>query len=75
MLQEMFGGGSYWDIIAEVQHHVKLNLHTPTFCYLTHLVQVKVQLDEASRARVRCACDKFKELSPIRTARSASYFF
>ena len=28
---------------------------------------------EAARARVRCAWAKFNELSPIRTARGASY--
>ena len=30
-------------------------------------------MDEAARARVRCAWAKFKDLSPILTARGASY--
>ena len=30
-------------------------------------------MEEAARARVRCAWAKFKELSPILTARGASY--
>ena len=30
-------------------------------------------VEEATRARVRCAWAKFKELSPILTARGASY--
>ena len=30
-------------------------------------------MDEAARARVRCAWAKFKELSPILTARGASH--
>ena len=30
-------------------------------------------MEEAARARVRCAWTKFKELSPILTARGASY--
>ena len=49
-------------------------IHPRSAIWMTHLVQVKVQLDEASRARVRCARAKFKELSHIRTARGASLF-
>ena len=30
-------------------------------------------MEEAARARVRCAWAKFKELSPIRTALGSSY--
>ena len=30
-------------------------------------------MEEAAKARVRCAWAKFKELSPILTARGASY--
>ena len=30
-------------------------------------------MEEAARARVRCAWEKFKELSPILMARDASY--
>ena len=30
-------------------------------------------MEEVARARVRCACEKFKELSPILAARGASY--
>ena len=40
------------------------------FCYLDLM---QVVWGEASRARVRCAWAKFKELSPILTARGASY--
>ena len=43
------------------------------FCYLGDTLGVGGGAEEAARARVRCACAKFKELSPILTARGASY--
>ena len=41
----------------------------PKFCYLGDTLG----LEEAARARVRCAWARFKELSPILSARGASY--
>ena len=43
------------------------------FCYLGDTLGVGGGMEEAARARVRCAWAKFKELSPILTARGASY--
>ena len=48
-----------------IEPSVKLEC-VPKFCYLGGV-------EEAARARVRCAWAKFKELSPIPTARGASY--
>ena len=45
----------------------------PKFCYLGDTLGVGRGVEEAARARVRCACAKFKELSLILTARGASY--
>ena len=45
----------------------------PKFCYLGDTLGAGGGADEAVRARVRCAWAKFKELSPILTARGASY--
>ena len=42
------------------------------FCYLGDTLGAEGGVEEAARARVRCACAKFKELS-ILTARGASY--
>ena len=42
------------------------------FCYLGDTLGVG-GVDEAARARVRCAWAKFKELSPIQIARGVSY--
>ena len=42
------------------------------FCYLGDTLGAE-GVDEAARARVRCALAKFKELSPILTACGASY--
>ena len=42
------------------------------FCYLGDLIGSGGGAEEASRARVRCAWSKFRELSPILTARGAS---
>ena len=45
----------------------------PKFCYLGDILGAGGGVEEAARARVRCAWAKFKELSPILTARGASY--
>ena len=42
------------------------------FCYLGDMIGSGGGAEEASRARVRCAWAKFRELSPILTARGAS---
>ena len=54
-----------------IQPNVKLEC-VPKFCYLGDTLGA-VGVEEAARARVRCAWDKFKEVSPILTARGASY--
>ena len=41
--------------------------------YLGDTLGVRGGVEEAARARVRCTWAKFKELSPILTARGASY--
>ena len=45
----------------------------PKFCYLGDTLGAAGGVEEAARARVRCAWAKFKELSPILAARGASY--
>ena len=45
----------------------------PKFCYLGDTLGAGGGIEEAARARVRCAWAKFKELSPILTAQGASY--
>ena len=42
------------------------------FCYLGDMIGLGGDSDEAARARMRCAWAKFRELSPILTARGAS---
>src|SRR5664279_3605061 len=42
------------------------------FCYLRDVIGAGGGADEASRARVRCAWSKFRELSSILTSRGAS---
>ena len=53
-----------------IEPNVKLEC-VPKFCYLGHTLGAKCVggVEEAARARVRCAWAKFKELSPILTAR------
>ena len=41
-------------------------------CYLGDMIGAGGGAEEASRARVRCASGKFRELSPILTSRGAS---
>ena len=58
---------------VEIELGVKLQC-VPKFCYLSDTLDAGEGVDEAARARVlRCAWTKFKELSPISTARDASY--
>ena len=45
----------------------------PKFCYLGDTLEARGGVEEAVRARVRSAWATFKELSPILTARGASY--
>ena len=52
--------------------NVKLECVT-RFCYLGDILGAGGGVEEAARARVRCAWAKFKELSPILTALGASY--
>ena len=55
-----------------IEPNVKLEC-VPKFCYLGDTLGAGGGVEEVARARVRCAWDKFKELSPILTARGASY--
>ena len=45
----------------------------PKFCFLGDTLGAGGGVEEAARARVRCAWAKFKDLSPILTDRGASY--
>ena len=42
------------------------------FCYLGDVIGARGGAEEASRARIRCAWAKFRELAPILTSRGAS---
>ena len=55
-----------------IEPNVKLEC-VPKFCYLGETLGAGGGVEEAVRARVRYAWAKFKELSPILTARGASY--
>ena len=55
-----------------IEPNVKLEC-VPKFCYLGDTLGAGGGVDEAARARVRCAWAKFKEISPILTARGASH--
>ena len=54
-----------------IEPNMKLEC-VPKFCYLGNTLGVG-GVEEAARARVRCAWAKFKELPPTLTARVASY--
>ena len=45
----------------------------PRFFYLSNTLGAGRGVEEAARARMRCAWAKFKELCPILTAHGASY--
>ena len=55
----------------EIEHVGKLEC-VDKFCDLGDMIGAGGGAEEASRARVRCAWDKFNELSPILTSRGAS---
>ena len=55
-----------------IEPNVKLEC-VPKFCYLWYTLGAGGGVEEAARARVRCAWAKFKELSPILTAWTALY--
>ena len=55
-----------------IEPNVKLEC-APKFCYLGDTLGAGGGVEEAARVRVRCAWAKSKELSPILTARVASY--
>ena len=55
-----------------IEPNVKLEC-VHKFCYLGDTLGAGGGVEEAARARVRCVRAKFKELSPILTARGASY--
>ena len=57
---------------VEIDPNVELEC-VPKFCYLGDTLGAGGGADEAARARERCDWAKFKELSPILTARGASY--
>ena len=61
-------------LLEEVVTEPNMKLESvPKFGYLGATFCAGGSVDEAARARVRCAWAKFKELSPIPTARGASY--
>ena len=77
MLISVVGGkhGLFQSVLLKevlIEPNVKLEC-VPKFCYLGDTLGAGGSLDEAARARVRCFWAKFKELSPILTARSASH--
>ena len=55
-----------------IEPNVKLEC-VPKFCYLGDTLGAGGGVDEAARARVRCAWAKFKELLPILTAHGAPH--
>ena len=56
---------------VEVDHVGKLEC-VSKFCYLGDMIGSGGGAEETSRARVRCAWGKFRELAPILTSRGAS---
>ena len=53
--------------IVKIEHNVKLECVTK-FCHFGDTLGVGRSVEEAARARGRCAWAKFEELSPILTA-------
>ena len=69
------GHGLFQSVLLKevvIEPNVKLEC-VPKFCYLGDTLGEGGGVEEAAIARVRCAWAKFKELSPILTARGASY--
>ena len=70
-------GGRAWPLLVSFGEEVVTELNVKLECvpssaiWATHL-GAGGGVDEAARARVRCAWAKFKELSPILTACGAS---
>ena len=61
------------DILPQISLGAGQNLEcVDKFCYLGDMIAAGGGAEEASRARVRCAWAKFKELAPILTSRGAS---
>ena len=74
MLISIVGGNLFQSVLLKevvIEPNVKLEC-VPKFCYLGDTLGVgggvEEGVEEAARARVRCAWAKFKELSPILTA-------
>ena len=75
-MQEVLGGQEWLLSVLLKEVGVKPNVNlecVPEFSYLGDTLGAGGGGEEASRARVRCAWAKYKELSPILTARGASY--
>ena len=70
-------GGREWPLsVSFAERGCEANVElecVPKFCYLGDTLGAGGGVEEAARARVRCAWAKFKELSPILTAWGASY--
>ena len=61
------------DVLPQISLGAGQNLDcVDKFCYLGDMIAAGGGAEEASRARVRCAWAKFKELAPILTSRGAS---
>ena len=61
------------DVLQQISLDVGQNLEcVDKFCYLGDTIAAGGGAGEASRARVRCAWAKFRELAPILTSRGAS---
>ena len=61
------------DVLEQISLGNSQNLEcVGKFCYLGDVLAAGGGAEEASRARVRCAWAKFRELAPILTSRGAS---
>jgi hypothetical protein len=67
------GNPAQIDVVNEISLGPQEKLEcVDKFCYLGDMIGAGGGVEEASRARVRCAWGKFRELSPILTSRGAS---
>ena len=58
----MEGNHVQWVLLKEVVNEPNVKLEcVPKFCYLSHKLGAGGGVEEAARARVRCAWAKFKE--------------
>ena len=55
-----------------IESNAKLEC-VPKFCFFGDTLGAGGGVEEAARARVRCAWARFKDLSPVLTAKGASY--